>query len=144
MLSLAPLDPADLAQWLAKLTAAYVDERVRAGEPRANAEAKIARDDERLLPGGKPDPSQHFYQLLDDGAPVGWLWLGADSPENWWVYAIEIIEDVPRQGYGRAAMLLAEEESRAQGATHLGLRVSADNTTARSLYESLGYEMTAL
>jgi ribosomal protein S18 acetylase RimI-like enzyme len=41
-------------------------------------------------------------------------------------------------------MRLAEDEARARGMTSLGLNVHGQNTVARSLYESLGYEITAL
>jgi hypothetical protein len=41
-------------------------------------------------------------------------------------------------------MRLAENEARARGMTSLGLNVHGQNMVARSLYESLGYEVTAL
>ncbi len=48
------------------------------------------------------------------------------------------------RGLGRAAMVLAEEAARSQGASELGLNVFGPNTVARRLYESLGYETTAV
>jgi ribosomal protein S18 acetylase RimI-like enzyme len=48
------------------------------------------------------------------------------------------------RGFGRAAMVLAEQEARRGGARRLGLNVFGTNTVARSLYESLGYEITEL
>ena len=48
------------------------------------------------------------------------------------------------RGYGRDAMRLAEAEARSRGMTSLGLNVHGQNTIARDLYESLGYEITAL
>ena len=41
-------------------------------------------------------------------------------------------------------MALAEEAARAAGATALGLNVHGHNTVARNLYESMGYQTTAL
>jgi ribosomal protein S18 acetylase RimI-like enzyme len=41
-------------------------------------------------------------------------------------------------------MRLAEDEARARGMKSLGLNVHGQNMVARSLYESLGYQTTAL
>ena len=79
---------------------------------------------------------------------VGWLWLGVPGPEPdplmAWVFEIEIEAAFRGRGYGRAAMRLAEDEARLRGMTSLGLNVHGQNTVARSLYESLGYEVTAM
>jgi hypothetical protein len=41
------------------------------------------------------------------------------------------------------AMLLAEGEARSHGMTSLGLNVHGQNKVARSLYDSLGYDVMA-
>jgi ribosomal protein S18 acetylase RimI-like enzyme len=41
-------------------------------------------------------------------------------------------------------MQRAEDEARARGMTSLGLNVHGHNVVARSLYESLGYDVTAM
>jgi hypothetical protein len=41
-------------------------------------------------------------------------------------------------------MRLAEDEARVRGMTSLGLNVHGQNMVARSLYDSLGYEVTAM
>jgi ribosomal protein S18 acetylase RimI-like enzyme len=61
-----------------------------------------------------------------------------------WVYDVEIAEGFRGRGYGRAAMLLAEDEARARGMTSLGLNVHGQNRVARSLYEDIGYQLTTL
>ncbi len=40
-------------------------------------------------------------------------------------------------------MLLAEQEATARGMTSVGLNVHGQNTVARGLYDSLGYQVTA-
>ena len=79
---------------------------------------------------------------------VGWLWLGVPGPDPdplmAWVFEIEIEAPFRGRGYGRAAMERAEDEARAHGMTSLGLNVHGQNMVARSLYESLGYEVTAM
>lgn len=61
-----------------------------------------------------------------------------------WVFYVEVDEARRGSGLGRAAMVLAEEDARAHGATELGLNVFGPNTVARHLYESLGFEPTAI
>jgi ribosomal protein S18 acetylase RimI-like enzyme len=60
------------------------------------------------------------------------------------VYSIEIYEPFRGRGYGRQAMLLAEDEVREKGLSHIALNVFGGNEVARSLYLSLGYVETAV
>ena len=55
-----------------------------------------------------------------------------------------IDEEFRGRGYGREAMLLAEQLARREGALTLGLNVFGHNQVARTLYSSLGYEETAV
>ena len=82
----------------------------------------------------------------DGGTVVGVLWIGpfAGGSDAWWVWDVEIDEQHRGAGHGRAAMQLAEEEAARHGAATLGLNVFGYNTAARALYESLGYETTAV
>jgi ribosomal protein S18 acetylase RimI-like enzyme len=59
------------------------------------------------------------------------------------VMDIEIESAHRRKGYGRAAMVLAEEHTRQLGMPYLGLNVFGHNPNARALYASLGYETTS-
>ena len=61
-----------------------------------------------------------------------------------WVFEVEVEAPFRGRGYGRAAMRRAEDEARARGMTSLGLNVHGHNVVARSLYESLGYDVTAM
>ena len=126
----------------------YVQERVAAGE-RPDAARKIADEQMRtLFPDGRPAPGHLLYRVLDDdGAPHGSLWMGPrrpDEAESFWVWNVEIDEAHRGRGLGRAAMLLAEAEARAHGASELGLNVFGANSVARQLYQSIGYETTAV
>ena len=58
-----------------------------------------------------------------------------------WVNDIEVDEACRGRGYGRQAMLLAEQAARNRGMTSIGLNVHGRNTIARALYDSLGYEV---
>jgi GNAT superfamily N-acetyltransferase len=146
--SLRPMSDEELVSYFDGALAHYIDERVTAGELPDEARRTAAEQIAVLFPGGKPAPGQLLYLVLDDrGTAVGRLWIGPhrlDQPEAFWVWDVEIEESHRRKGLGRAAMLLAEDEARAHGATELGLNVFGHNRTARQLYESLDYATTAV
>lgn len=142
-LYLRPMTEAERRSWLADHREGYVNERVRAGEL-PNEARRIADEQYAMLfPAGRPAPGHLLSRVMENDEPVGWLWIGPRTPERpeaFWVWDVAIDEPYRGKGRGRAAMLLAEEEARAAGATEIGLNVFGHNTVARGLYESLGYE----
>ena len=58
-----------------------------------------------------------------------------------WVNDVEVEPSYRGRGYGRAAMLLGKREARALGMTSPALNVHGQNTTARSLYDRLVYQV---
>jgi ribosomal protein S18 acetylase RimI-like enzyme len=80
-----------------------------------------------------------------EGPAVGDLWVHVE-PERprAFIYFIGIDEAQRGKGYARSAMLALEDELRPKGVGSIGLNVFGDNTTARHLYESLGYQPTAI
>ena len=99
------------------------------------------------MPDGLDTAGQLLWRLVADGQPVGWLWLAIPGqpggPDMAWVNVVAVDEAFRGRGYGREAMLLAEAEARSRGMRSVGLNVHGSNTVARSLYESLGYQVTA-
>lgn len=93
-----------------------------------------------------PAAGHHVFGVVADGVRVGIVWLGpslnGDETERY-LYNIEIDAPHRRRGLGRAAMRAAEAWTRADGATQLALNVFGFNDVARSLYDSLGYEVAA-
>jgi ribosomal protein S18 acetylase RimI-like enzyme len=147
--SLRPLTRAEFDEWLPRQLAAYAAQIAASGSmPEADAWEKARRDTARAFSAGYDTPQQVLFRVLAGEEPVGWLWLGVPGPDpdplEAWVYDIEVDENHRGRGYGRAAMLLAETEARARGMTSLGLNVFGQNTVARALYESLGYDVTSL
>jgi ribosomal protein S18 acetylase RimI-like enzyme len=156
-----------LGPWIARSQAEYERSRLASGEP-AEIAAEAARASfERNFPGGRPAPGHLVHDVVvtasgddgdgagaeagagageDGGTVVGVLWIGpfAEGSDAWWVWDVEIDEQHRGGGHGRAAMQLAEEEAARHGAATLGLNVFGYDTAARALYESLGYETTAL
>jgi ribosomal protein S18 acetylase RimI-like enzyme len=108
------------------------------------AVAQAGKDFADLLPDGIHTENQLLFVAEADGEPVGELWLSTRSPDGAaaaWICEIEVEESQRGKGFGREIMLLAEQECVRRGLDEIRLNVFGPNTTARSLYESLGYDV---
>jgi ribosomal protein S18 acetylase RimI-like enzyme len=102
-----------------------------------------------LLPDGENTEQALVLTALNEtGISIGYLWIGLQrrggAPGEAWIYDIELYEEFRGKGYGRALLLLAEQEVRKHGVKKLGLNVFGNNQVARNLYESAGYEITSM
>jgi ribosomal protein S18 acetylase RimI-like enzyme len=114
------------------------------GLSRDEAVVQARKDFADLLPDGVRTENQLLFIAEADGERVGALWLSTRSPDGAaaaWIHEIEVDESQRGKGYGRAIMLLAEQECARRGIDAIRLNVFGWNTTARTLYESLGYEV---
>ena len=146
MLELIDKTEAELAEWIPDMMAGYVESRVLAGERREAASAAAASQQAELFPDGMPAEGQHVMSLVLDGAVVGVLWMGrplGGGDDTWYVFYVEIDESHRGRGLGRQAMEAAEAWSSERGGRRIGLNVFGYNTMARSLYDSLGYQVMA-
>jgi ribosomal protein S18 acetylase RimI-like enzyme len=148
-LTLRPMTRAEFDEWLPRQAAGYAALIAASGAlPAQAAREKAAQDTARYFGAGAATPGQLVFRIMAGEVGVGWLWLGVPGPDPdplmAWVFEIEIEAPFRGRWYGRAAMRLAEDEARARGMTSLGLNVHGHNMVARSLYESLGYEVTAM
>ena len=137
----------EFAPWREHSLHAYAAERAAAhGRSYEDVLPEAKRQIETILPEGRTTKGHHFLRVLEDGQPVGWLWIGPhpDKQDAAWVYDIEIEEDARGRGIGRRAMLAAEKLAAAEGATELGLNVFGPNLRAIALYQSLGYGTVAM
>ncbi len=143
-----PMTDDEAGAYVAIALEGYIEQRIASGERPDVARRRAAEETEALFPGGSPAEGHLLYRVLDDdGREVGNLWIGphqSGPPDAFWVWDVEIDEGHRGRGLGRAAMLLAEQEARAHGATELGLNVFGHNTVARNLYESIGYQARAV
>lgn len=145
--TLTPMTETELHDWFVSSKAEYLDDLLRAGESRDQAQVSVDQSFERYFPAGVPTDNHLVFTVLTSGIPAGYLWIGPHTAEQssaWWVWDIAINADHRGQGLGRAAMLLAEDAVRERGGTTLGLNVFGFNAPARGLYESLGYEITSM
>ena len=145
---LRPIRDDEFADWLLSTRRGYAEDLIRnAGVSAERANAKAAADTEALFPGGRPSDEQSVFVVEADGEPVGDLWVAErDVGEGrfLWVYDVQVAAEQRGRGYGKAAMLLAEDEARRRGLDRVALNVSGGNTVARGLYRSLGYEENAI
>jgi len=146
-LELSPLDPDAFPAWCVRSAREYAGDLIRQGiSPQVAAES-VASTMADAFPQGRPTEDNAVFDLRSGADVVGYLWVGRDQSEDptaWWVWDIVVEPEHRGRGYGRAAMLLAEDYARSRGAATLGLNVFGFNAPARGLYESLGYEATSI
>lgn len=143
--SLRAMTPEEFAAWRPRSIEAFAEDLARAMErPLEGARARAQAQFDEALPNGLDTPDTWLMVILDEvGTEVGTLWLARhpQRPGAAFVYDIEIHEAARRRGYGRAAMLAAEDVVRAAGFGELGLSVFGFNESAKQLYDSLGYRV---
>jgi ribosomal protein S18 acetylase RimI-like enzyme len=145
---LRPMREDEFQEWLPRLRDGYADSMVEHAEMSEQAaRAKAEADTKLLFPEEKPAPEQAVHVVEADGEPVGVLWVAereVDGVQVLWIFEIRIDERFRGRGYGRAAMLLAEDDARSRGIERIALNVFGGNEVARNLYRSLGYAETAV
>ena len=113
----------------------------------ADAVEKSAEDFGRLLPKGLATPDHFLWTGYDGETEVGVLWLRIEAKAdglNAFGFDFLVKPELRRHGYGRAMMVAAERICRERGVVSIGLSVFGFNTGARSLYEQMGFEVTAV
>lgn len=147
-MTLVPLDAQRFPSWCERSLAEYATDLVAAGETPEAAQRHAADSMRTAFPAGAPTADNAVFDLVHDAdGTVGYLWIGRDSSDDstaWWVWDILIETEHRGKGYGRMAMLLAEDHARAAGARTLGLSVFGHNRAARALYESVGFDVTTV
>ena len=136
----------ELSTWLPGQKDQYIAERIKAGENPDAAATVSEVQFAQLFPDGSPAEGQYVMNVIADESVVGTLWMGrpfSGDADTWFIFDIEIAKDARGRGYGRAAMEAAEEWTRERGGTRVALNVFGPNLIARSLYDSLGYEVLA-
>ncbi|MGZ6256298.1 MAG: N-acetyltransferase family protein [Candidatus Limnocylindria bacterium] len=147
-LRLRPMTPEEFPTFVAATTAEYAhDIEEHGGQTHAAALQKADDDMAAVLAQGRETPGHHVFVVEASGIPVGRLWLAQRAlggRQVMYIYEISIEAEFRGHGYGRGAMLLAEDEARAHGIRRLELNVFGGNEVARRLYRSLGYIETSV
>jgi ribosomal protein S18 acetylase RimI-like enzyme len=148
VVTLRPLRPDEYDAFMAASKAGYargIEEH--GGQTAEAAAAKADADMAAVLPHGPETPGHAIFVVEADGRPVGRLWLAereSGGRRTVFIYDITIEPQHQGRGYGRRAMRLAEDETRARGLARIELHVFGGNDVARGLYRSLGYVETSV
>jgi len=143
-----PLSRSWLTEFLQMQIEEFAREKVLAGHwTQAEARRKSRKSIVRLT-GRNPAARGHrFWKGVDaEGMRLGWIWIGPipgarPTERGRWLYQITIEESLRGRGYGRAMLAATERVLAGEGVDALHLNVFAWNTAARSLYDSMGYEI---
>ncbi len=117
--------------------------------PRTPLLKKAKETHEKLLPQGV-NTKDHFLFVIEtpeETQSIGVIWFFVDhdkTPPSGFIYDLIIYELYRRHGFGKQAMLALEDKARELGLTSLALHVFDDNTPAKALYMSLGYQVKSL
>jgi ribosomal protein S18 acetylase RimI-like enzyme len=147
--SVRPMTEPEFAEWQRAIARAYADEQVAAGNwQRDDALERALEGNATLLPQGLATPGMLLLKgVLEDGTPVGRLWIGLSHPRGLprcaFVYDIEVDVEHRGSGYGRALLTAGETVARAHGAEALELNVFGDNRRAIGLYSSADYRVVS-
>jgi GNAT superfamily N-acetyltransferase len=103
----------EISEFVAASRDGYIADRVASGDDADVAAMAAEEQTGAAFPADQPGLGHLLYRLQDDGAAVGWLWIGtgpvsADQTRSWWVRDIAIDPPHRGRGLGKAAMLLAE------------------------------------
>ncbi len=88
------------------------------------------------------DPSSQYY-IVSREAPVAWFRLDPEG-EQLWIGMLQVRPIYHRQGVGKYILSAVENLARDTGVKAVGIHTTEDNSAARSLYESAGYEVTEI
>ncbi len=129
----------DFEIWNARVWVEYRNELIMAGMTAEAADENVATNIAQTIPEGKLSEGNYVFTVWNDDEKVGAVWL-ADRAGEWFIYDIEIDENLRGQGLGRATMRNIEEFVRTQEGISVSLSVFGFNKIAQNLYLSEGYE----
>ena len=146
MFGLEPMDEATYVVWRASSEREYGEEKVKAGNWPADDAQRLAREAfDELLPQGRETPAHEVRAMVSDGRKVGHAWWTVEDREAGrvaFIYDIAVAPDHRRRGYARLALAEIETWAREHDCAGVMLHVFGDNTPARALYRSVGFEET--
>ncbi|MFN8411957.1 MAG: GNAT family N-acetyltransferase [Anaerolineales bacterium] len=145
---LIPMTQSEFDAFLEHTIPDYAADNVKAGYwAEEEALERSRKEFDQLLPKGLATENHYLYTLYDEDQAVGLIWLRAnvDRPtKSGFIFELWIDDRFRGKGYGKQAMVLIEEKARELGLKSIGLHVFASNQVARSLYETVGYEVSSM
>ena len=128
----------------------YAENMVRAGFWSSKKAFKKAKDIHANLLTDNIDTKDHLFFVIEDTQTkdsMGVIWLFIDretEPPLGLIYDLLVHSPLRGRGLGKHAMLALEEKAKDLGIASLALNVFEDNTVAKALYISLGYQIQSL
>jgi RimJ/RimL family protein N-acetyltransferase len=145
MIELVKMTEGEFADYLKDSLPLYASEKMRAEGLTQEEANKVAEDSyQRLLPQGLHTSDHYLFTIQEKagGRPIGVIWYNrkrSGKGDYAYIYDIILNESERGKGYGRASMELLESKVREQGMRAITLHVFGHNSTARALYEKVGY-----
>ncbi len=146
-LNLRPMTPEEFVPYEDTDAHHYAENMVRAGfwSPEG-AFNKAKQIHANLLPAGVHTKDHLFFVIEDiqNQDLIGIIWLFIDreaEPPSGFIYDLLLQAQFRGRGLGKQAMLALEKKAKELGLASLALNVFEDNTVAKALYTSLGYEV---
>lgn len=82
------------------------------------------------------------FAILIDGRPVGLVSAQHENRESVYLYSLWLEAEARGRGLARPLLEAAVDWARGRRVHTVTLRVAADNTVARAVYESLGFRVS--
>jgi ribosomal protein S18 acetylase RimI-like enzyme len=101
----------------------------------------------KIMPQGFASPGHLLYLLYEGETRIGVLHLGetpVPGSKSLYAWDFEIFEPFRGRGLGKLAMKQAAILMKERGYTRVTLNVFGQNTVARGLYESMGFEVRSV
>ena len=148
-LALAPMSSREREAFAEAQIADYADWlllHARAGSPcSAQAQAQARAEIRADLAAGALAGDLFWTASASDTLALGWLWVKCTvpglPPGAAFLYQIQVVTSLRRQGYGRAMLAALEHQLATMGYRELRLNVWDSNAPARQLYEAAGYQL---
>lgn len=148
MVVLHPMSETDFAGFLAYFIPDYAAEiaaNYHLSPDDALAQAK--REAAASLPEGEKTAGQSLKRIVhsENGAEqrIGYLWYRANAEDSSaFIYDFYLLPEFRGQGFGSLAMQSLESLLASEGIRQIKLRVAAENTHAKKVYEANGYQVT--
>lgn len=148
MVVLHPMSETDFAGFLAYFIPDYAAEiaaNYHLTPEEALAQAK--REAATSLPEGEKTAGQSLKSIvyIENGTEqrIGYLWYRVNTQEgSAFIYDFYLLPEFRRQGLGSRTMQSLESLLTGEGVRQIKLRVAAENTQAKHVYEANGYQIT--
>jgi ribosomal protein S18 acetylase RimI-like enzyme len=98
-----------------------------------------------LFPEGLESKGQHLLNITQNQENIGYLWyaekLDSEHKETGRLCYVYITPPFRNRGYAKDSIQKTEVDLKSRGISRLGLNVFSTHSSAKKLYESLGYRV---